>query len=63
MLDKWEKHVESLESEADAIVVAFPEVLGDTYSELIVNLGKLAVHGQALVVVGPSKFYESIGTL
>ena len=63
MLDKWEKYEEALESGADVVAIAFPEVLGDTYSELIINLGKLAEHDKALVVVGPSKFYKSIGTL
>ena len=54
---------EALESEADVIAVVLPEVLGDTYSELIINLGKLAEHDKALVIVGPSKLYESMGTL
>ena len=63
MLGKWGKYEEALASEADAIVVAFPEVLGDTYSELIINLGKLAEHDKAFVIVGPSKFFKSVGTL
>ena len=63
MLGKWERYEEALASEADAIAVAFPEVIGDTYSELIINLGKLAEHDKALVVAGPSKFFKSVGTL
>jgi len=63
MLDKWEKFDEALANEADAVAIAFPEVLGDTYSEFIINLGKLAEHDKALVVVGPSKFYEQTSTL
>ena len=42
MLDKWEKFDEALGSEVDVVAIAFPEVLGDAYSELIINLGKLA---------------------
>ena len=63
LLDKWEKYEEAMSSEADVIVVAFPEVLGDTYSELVINLGKLAEHGKALVVAGPSKSFVQTATL
>ena len=44
------------QAEADVIAVAFPEVLGDHYSELIINLGKLASSGKALMISKPSPF-------
>ena len=56
LLDKWGDFDEALQAEADVIAVAFPEVLGDHYSELIINLGKLASSGKALVISKPSPF-------
>ena len=35
----------------DAVVVASPQVLGDTYEELVANLNKLASAELALVIV------------
>ena len=37
LLDKWGDFDEALQADADVIAVAFPEVLGDHYSELIIN--------------------------
>lgn len=39
--------------DVDAVVVASPQVLGDTYEELIANLNKLADAELAVVVVPP----------
>ena len=56
LLDKWGQLDEALQTEADVLAVAFPEVLGDHYSELIINLGKLANSGKALMISKPSPF-------
>ena len=56
LLDKWGDFEEALQAEADVIAVAFPEVLGDHYGELIINLGKLADSGKALMISKPSPF-------
>lgn len=54
MLDKWGKLEEALKDDAEILAVAFPEVLGDTYTELIINLGKLASSGKRLAITNPS---------
>ncbi len=36
--------------------MAFPEVLGDHFTELVVNLGKIAESGKRLQIIGPSPF-------
>ncbi len=36
--------------------MAFPEVLGDYFTELVVNLGKIVESGKRLKIVGPSPF-------
>ena len=54
--DKWEGLEEALESDADVVVVAFPEVLGDHFTELIINLGKIAESGKRLQIIKPSPF-------
>ncbi len=46
LLDKWDGL--SLGADADVLVVAFPEVLGDTYTELVINLGRIAASGKSL---------------
>ncbi len=38
------------------VAVAFPEVLGDHFTELVVNLGKIAESGKSLQIMGPSPF-------
>lgn len=55
-LDKWSSLEGALASEADAIAVAFPEVLGDTYTEMLVNLGKVAQSRKMLIVKDPSPY-------
>ncbi|MCH8282587.1 MAG: hypothetical protein IIC96_18155 [Chloroflexi bacterium] len=56
LLHKWGDFDEALQADADVIAVAFPEVLGDHYSELIINLGKLADSGKTLMISKPSPF-------
>ena len=56
LLDKWGDFDQALQADADVIAVAFPEVLGDHYSELIINLGKLADSGKTLMISKPSPF-------
>ena len=46
----------ALESDAEVVAVAFPEVLGDHFTELVVNLGKIAESGKRLKIIGPSPF-------
>ena len=36
--------------------MAFPEVLGVHFTELVVNLGKIAESGKRLQIIGPSPF-------
>ena len=62
-IGKWGAFDEALSSEADALVVAFPETLGDSYTEIIVNLSKLASAENALVVAGTSVSLEESETL
>ena len=47
---------EALQAEADVFAVAIPEVLGDHYAELIINLGKLADSDKALMISKSSPF-------
>ncbi len=54
--DKWDGLERALESDAEVVAVAFPEVLGDHFTELVVNLGKIAESGKRLKIVGPSPF-------
>ncbi len=48
LLDKWDGLEKALGADADVLVVAFPEVLGDTYTELVINLGRIAESGKSL---------------
>src|SRR5262245_21464270 len=61
MVAKWEDLDAAIESNADVVGVAFPEVLGDDYYELVVNLGKIADSGKALIVNRGSPFVHAIG--
>ncbi len=54
--DKWGGLEKALESEAEVVAVAFPEVLADHFTELVVNLGKIAESGKRLKIIGPSPF-------
>ena len=57
LADKWADLDKALQAEAASVIaVAFPEVLGDHYGELIINLGKLADSGKALMISKPSPF-------
>ena len=46
----------ALESDAEVVAVAFPEVLGDHFTELVINLSKIAESGKRLQMMGPSPF-------
>ena len=37
LLDKWDGLEKALGADADVLVVSFPEVLGDTYTELVIT--------------------------
>ncbi len=54
--DKWDGLEKALESDADVVAVAFPEVLGDYFTELVVNLGKIAESGKRLQILRLSPF-------
>ena len=54
--DKWDELEKALESNVEVVAVAFPEVLGDHFTELVVNLGKIAESGKRLQIIGPSPF-------
>ena len=54
LTEKWEGWDKALVAEADFVLVAFPDVLGDTYTELLINLGKLAESGKGLYIKRPS---------
>ena len=58
LIDKWDGLEKALRSEAEVVAVAFPEVLGDHFTELIVNLGKIAESGKRLQIVGASPFLK-----
>ena len=58
LLEKWEKLEEALASDAKLLVVAFPEVLGDNYTELLINLGKVAQSRKMLVITRASPFLK-----
>lgn len=56
--EKWAKFDELLErckGEVDILIVAFPEVLGDDYLELLVNLSKVAKAGLRLSIAKPAR--------
>ena len=54
--DKWDELEKALESAAEVVAVVFPEVLGDHFTELVVNLGKIAGSGKRLQIMDPSPF-------
>ena len=54
LLDKWDGLEKALGADADALVVAFPEVLGDTYTELVITLGRIAESGKSLGITKTS---------
>ncbi len=56
LIDKWDGLEKALESDAKVVAVAFPEVLGDHFTELVINLGKIAETGKRLQIICPSPF-------
>jgi len=48
--------------EVDAVIVASPQVLGDTYEELVANLNKLAEAELAVVIVPPSDRAKTVAS-
>ena len=44
-----------IDGKADLVLVAAPEVLGDTYEELVMNLVVLAHHGLLVGIVPPGQ--------
>ena len=55
--EKWENFDAFLErgkGDADLLLVACPEILGDDYLELLVNLSKVAKAGLKLMIAKPS---------
>lgn len=59
--EKWAKLREALREEADAICIAFPEVLGDNYFEIMANLSLLSTSGKQLLIAKSSPFIVNIG--
>ena len=56
--EKWRNFDELLnrcKGDADMLFVACPEVLGDDYLELLVNLSKIAKAGLGLAIANPAK--------
>ena len=54
--DKWSRFYQMLQEsqgKADAVLVCAPEVLGDTYEELVANLSAMASFGLQLAIVPP----------
>lgn len=61
--DKWRAFDEQLSHpEIEAIFVMFPDVLGDSHVELLVNLSKIAKKGLALYMAKSSPFLKEFGT-
>ncbi len=54
ILDKWDELEKALGADADVLFVSFPEVLGDTYTELVINLGRIAASGKSLGITKTS---------
>ena len=48
---KFENFNKMLKTQAEVVVVASPEVLGDNYFELIENLNRIADSGKTLNIV------------
>ncbi len=63
ILDKWVGFDEALGKDAGTLIVAFPEVLGDTLFEMVINLGKLAESGKSLQVTKDSPFFKRTGII
>lgn len=60
--DKWRGFDERLSYPGtEAIYVMYPDVLGDTHVELLVNLSKIARRGIMLRIAEPSPFLKELG--
>ena len=55
---KWRQLDSSLEGDFDVLVVAYPEVLGDSYDELMINLSKIVNSGKELAIAKPSPYWR-----
>ena len=56
--EKWQNFDELLnrcKGDANTLIVACPEILGDDYLELLVNLSKIAEAGLALMITGRAR--------
>lgn len=65
--DKWESFDQFLtkckKENVEALSIAFPEVLGDDYIELLVNLSKIAEANLSLLIAGKSPTTKKMGEL
>ena len=57
LFDKWDGLSKALDAHADLVAVSFPEVLGDNYTELLINLGRIAESGKSLAIMKPSPWF------
>jgi hypothetical protein len=49
----FDRMIRDSEGNADAVLVSAPNILGDTFDELVMNLGKLARADLMLMIVPP----------
>ena len=64
LAEKW-SHLDEVISlpGVEAIYVAFPDVLGDSHVELLVNLSKIAALGLELHIGRPSPLVKQMGVI
>ena len=46
-------------SDAEAVIVAYPEVLGDNYQEIVESLRRIAAAGKYLVIGSDRQFSDT----
>ena len=61
LIDKGDGLEKALESDAEVVAMAFPEVFGDHFTELVINLGKIAESGQEATDNRPEPVSEDAG--
>jgi hypothetical protein len=62
--DKWSRLIGLLDrGDVDTLYVGCPEVLGDDYLELLVNLSKIAAAGVKLRIGRPSRTIRNLGAI
>jgi len=62
--EKWHGLIDLLSrGDVETLYVACPEVLGDNYLELLVNLSKIAEAGVKLRVGKPAKTIRNLGAI